>query len=128
MAFMFHRGLAIPLWAIALSAIALTLPSHLLPSFTVLLAVAVIASMMMVMVRWFGTRPTVAVLPVAGRHTRPAGLVVNIAVGAMGIRTSQPTSEVPAQESTDVLDLVHMDDDGGWQVALEPSLTGSRLR
>ena len=79
MALVFHQGLAIPLWAIALCAIALTSPSRPLPSVTALLAVSVIASMMMVMGRWLGTpRPLLVGPPVPSRDTRPAGLIVSV--------------------------------------------------
>jgi hypothetical protein len=60
MALMFHQDLAIPLWTIAFCAIALASASHPLPSVTAVLAVAVIASMM-VIGRWLGRpRPLLA--------------------------------------------------------------------
>jgi hypothetical protein len=127
MALVFHQGLAIPLWAIALCAIALTSPSRPLPSVTVLLAVSVIASMMMVMCRWLGTPRPLLVGPVPSRDTRPAGLIVSVVPEGMCVGMLQRSREMPTQEETDdALDLVRMDDDGGWRVPLEPSLTESR--
>ena len=52
MALVFHRSLALPLWAVALCAVALAAPSRLPPAFTALLAVALIAATMIVIVRW----------------------------------------------------------------------------
>jgi hypothetical protein len=47
MAFVFHRGLAIPLWAVAFVAVALTAPPRPIPLITILLGIAVIAFTLM---------------------------------------------------------------------------------
>ena len=126
MALVFHQGLVIPLWAIALCVIALTSPSRPLPSVTALLAVSVIASMMMAMRQWLGMPRPLLVGP-PGRDRRPAGHIVSVVPEGMCVGMLQRSSETPTQEETDdALDLVRMDDDGGWRVPLEPSLSESR--
>jgi hypothetical protein len=127
MALVFHQGLAIPLWAIALCAIALTSPSGPLPAVTALLAIGLIASMMMVIGRRLATPPPLIVgRPVPRRGTRPVGLIASVVTGGMCVGTLQGPSEMPTEETNDALDLVRMDDDGGWRVPLQASLRDSR--
>ena len=97
MALVFHRSLAVPLWAVALFAVALAAPSRLPSAFTALLGVALIAATMTVIVRWLR------------RHT----------TGAIHVRTFQQASETPAIDTHDALDLGRTDD--GWRVPLKPS-------
>jgi hypothetical protein len=75
MAPVLRRNMAIPLWVITLCAATLTSPPHLPVSVTTLLAFAAIGSWMMVMFRSsLGTgRRMFAALPLARRHTQPAG-------------------------------------------------------
>ena len=90
MAIVFHRELAIPLWMVAVCAVALTAPPRVMPSVVALLTLAVIASMMTSMVQWRSTcRPLAHGLPATGPDSR-------------------------TQEAADAIDLVRMDDDG-WQ-------------
>ena len=100
MAFLVHRSLAVPLWAVALCAVALAAPSRLPSPFAALLAVALIAATMTVIVRWLR------------RHT----------TGAIHVRTFQQVSEAPAidtLDSHDTLDLVRTGE--SWRVPLKPS-------
>lgn len=122
MALKFHRGLAIPLWAIAFCAVALSSPSRLLPLVTALLGFALIAPMFMTMVRRLGIlRPVMAVAPMTGRDPGGAGLILNGGTGTR-VRTVEFPNQARTEEANDALDLVRMDDDGGWRVALDPSL------
>ena len=122
MALEFHRGLAIPLWAIAFCAVALSSPSRLLPLVTALLGFALIAPMLMTMVRRLGIlRPVMAAAPMAGRIRGGAGPILNGGTGTR-VRTVESASQARTEEANDALDLVRMDDDGGWRVALDPSL------
>jgi hypothetical protein len=91
MAFVFHRRLAIPLWMMALFAVAVTAPP---PAPLALAAVLVIAA--------------IAV-------TTP-GLVAWLR-GCVPLRLDESTSHT----DQDALDLVRMDDDGGWQMARPPA-------
>ena len=98
MAVVFHRALAIPLWVVVFCVVAFTAPPRVMPSIAALIAIAVIASTIMAMVRWRMTsRRLVDVLPATGRDSA-------------------------AQEADDAVDLVRMDDDGGWQLPREPRL------
>ena len=98
MAVVFYRALAIPLWVVVFGVVAFTAPPRVMPSIAALIAIAVIASTIMAMVRWRSScRPLVEVLPAAGRDSR-------------------------AQAADDAVDLVRMDDDGGWQLPREPRL------
>src|SRR5688572_15305069 len=126
MALVFHR-LTIPLWAIAFCAVVLSTSSPLLPSVTAVLVIPAIASMMMVMTWWFGTpRSPMAASVWTGRNARFAGLIVNVATARTHARTSEPTPEAPNEKANDdALDLVRMDDDGGWRMPLMRSLRNS---
>jgi hypothetical protein len=123
MGLVFHGSLATPLWAIAFSAVALSwLPSPL-PSVMAVVVIGAAASMMIVMVRRLGTRrPTLAVLPVAGPDAWSAAVALNIVAGGVHVRTLETATQRLAHESSDVLDLVRMDDDGGWRLPSQPSL------
>jgi hypothetical protein len=121
MAVVCHRGFAISVWGIALCAVVLASSSPLLPSFTTLLIIALIGSMMIGLVRAFGARRRVTVLPVAGTQAQPGG-ILNILTGARHVRTIQPTRAAATEEANDALDLVRMEDDGGcWRMPSDPS-------
>src|SRR5687767_11004389 len=106
MGFVFRRRLAIPLWAVASCGLALTWLPGPFPSLAVVMAVAVSAWLTIAIVRRMSTRSVVAV----GVHAR----------------TLETAAQRPAEESSDALDLVRMDDDGGWQLPLRRSLAGPR--
>ena len=120
MAFVFQRRLAIPLWAAAFFAVALTAPPtatlFLMPPTTVLAIAAVgIGAIVFLMpgpIPWLRTaRALVRALPSGHRDQASA------AAGA-GVRT---LAEPNRSTADDALDLARMDDDGGWQMARPPA-------
>ena len=123
MALMFQRRLTIPLWAIALFTVALTAPPtatlFTMPPTTVFAIAAVgIAAIVFLMpgpIPWLRTsRPRVRVVPSGYRDLASAGIAA-----AAGTCVSK-LDEQNRTESADALDLVRMDDDGGWQMARPP--------
>ncbi len=120
MALVFQRRLAIPLWAIAFFTVALTAPSadrlFLMPPTTVFAMAAVgIAAIVFLMpgpIPWLRTsRALVRVLPYGHRDQQSAALTM---AAGTGVRTLDESNRSTA---ADALDLVRMDDDGGWQMA-----------
>ena len=113
MALEFDRGLAIPLWAIAFCAVALSSPSRLLPLVSALLGIGVIAPILMTVVRRLGmVPPVVALEALARRDPRFVPLILNSGSGTKG-RIVASASQARTEEANDALDLVRMDDDGG---------------
>ena len=123
MAHIFHRRLALPLWAILLFTVALTAPpppTVLLPPATLMVIVGVgIASIIFLMpgaipaLRTSGS--LVRVLP--SRHRDQATAAITIAAGTCVGALDEPDGSTAA----DALDLVRMDDDGGWQITRPPA-------
>ena len=124
MAFVFQRRLAIPLWAIACFTVALTAPPtatlFLMPPTTVFAIAAV--GMAAIVFLMPGSMPSlrtscapVRVLP-SGRRDQ-ASAAITMTAGT-GVRT---LDEPNRSEADDALDLVRMDDDGGWQVTRPPA-------
>ena len=124
MAFVFQRGLAIPLWAIACFTVALTAPPtatlFLMPPTTVFAIAAV--GMAAIVFLMPGSIPSlrtscapVRVLP-SGRRDQ-ASAAITMTAGT-GVRT---LDEPNRSEADDALDLVRMDDDGGWQMTRPPA-------
>jgi hypothetical protein len=73
MVLVFQRGCVIPRWVVALCAVGVASPSPLLSSFTTLLVIAVMGSMMIGLVRWLGTcRRAVAVFRWQTHRRSPA--------------------------------------------------------
>jgi hypothetical protein len=116
MAFVFDRRLAIPLWVIAFFTVALTAPPtaalFLMPPTTVFAIAAVgITAVVFLMpgsVPWLRTpRTPVRVVP-SDQSTR-ASAAITIAAGP-----GRTTAD-------DALDLLRMEDDGGWQMARPPA-------
>ena len=112
MASVFHRRLAIPLWAIAFFAVALTAPPtatlFMMPATTVLaIAAAGIAAIIFLMpgpILWLRTpRARVRVAP--SRHRDHVGAAITVATGTV-VRTLDERPDY-------ALDLARMDDDGG---------------
>lgn len=96
MGIVFRRRLAVPLWAVAFLTVALTAPAPateiLMPSITlIIMAMAGIA------------------------------MIIFTIHGMVPLRTSRVRTLDERNQSTDALDLVRMDDDGGWQVARPPA-------
>ena len=124
MAHMFCRRLALPLWAILLFTVALTAPppaTVLLPPATLFVIVGVgLASIIFLMPGGIaGSRTSgslVRVLP--SRHRDRATAAVTIAAGTCVGPLDDPNGSAAA---ADALDLVRMDDDGGWQMTRPPA-------
>jgi hypothetical protein len=123
MAVVFHRRLAIPLWAIAFFTVALTAPPptmpFLMPPTTLFVIAAVgIAAIVFSMsgaMPWLRTSRAVGrVRPVGQRDHASAAITVT---AETCVRT---TEEPNRRDADDALDLVRMDDDGGWQMARPP--------
>jgi hypothetical protein len=109
----FHRGLAIPLWAVAFGFVALSAPPRLTPTLIALLGIAAIGATMPAIVRRLRTsHPQVEVLPAVDQDSAPAGIMI-----AAGMRTRTLGEVIGARtaKTDDAADLVRMDDDGGWQ-------------
>ena len=113
MAFRFHRGLSIPLWVIAVSAVAL----GTMPAAIALLGIAVVGVTIPAMAKWLRpSRPLMEVLPPVGQDpARPGGLIVT---GGTHARTLEEAMQVRAQTAADAADDVRMDDDGAPRRAL----------
>ena len=124
MGLLVHRRLAIPLSAIAVLAIALTAPAAatllLMPANTVFVVVALgITAMTFWTSRAIPSlRPSrsLARVPPSGHRDQASdGIVV---AGGICARTLEESKRYAAD---DALDLVRMDDDGGWQMARPPA-------
>jgi hypothetical protein len=119
MVFVSHRRLAIPLWAVAFFTVAVTVPPSaemfLMPPTTLFAIAAVgIAAIVFLMppaITFLRTsRSLVRVVPSGYPDSACARIVA--AAGA-GVRKLH---EPNATDADDALDLVRMDDDGGWQM------------
>jgi len=124
MALMFHRTLAIPLWAMAFFTVALTAPPSatvfLMPPTTLFVIAAVgVAAIVFAMagaIPWLRTsRVPVRVLPSGHRDQASAGIVIT---AGTCVRT---LDEPNRSDADDALDLVRMDDDGGRQMPRPPA-------
>jgi hypothetical protein len=112
MAFVFHRQLGIPLWAMAFFAVALTAPPPARRSLITVLGIAVIAFTIRGLVPWLrASRSIVQVHSDGERQTRRTPTTV---VAAASVRALDEANRITPE---DALDLVRMDDDGGWQMA-----------
>jgi len=110
MAFVFHRRLAIPLWGMVSFAVALTAPPPATLSLITVLGIAVVAFTTPGLIPWFRSPSVVHVSSQRGRHKGSAAL-------STAARTCVRTLEEPNRNTAqDALDLVRMDDDGGWHV------------
>ena len=120
MAFVFNPRLAMPLWAIAFFAVALTAPPpatlFLMPTTTLFVIVAVGIAAIVFSIPWLRTsRALVRVRP-SGRGGHASAAI--IAAAGTCVRT---LDEPNRGERDDALDLVRMDDDGGWQMPRPPA-------
>ncbi len=124
MALVFQRRLAIPLWAVAFFTVALTTPPtatlFLMPP-TIVFAIAAlgIAAIVFLMpgpIPWLRTSGALVRVLSSGHRflfEDQASAAITMAAG-----TGVPTLDEPNQSAADdALDLVRMDDDGGWQMA-----------
>ena len=117
MMLMFHRRLAIPLWTMAFIAVALTALAPAALSLVVVLGIALIAFTISGLVRWLRASPSVV-----QSFQMEAGIrgVRHVVVAGACVRTlGEPHRRT--EEDEDALDLVRMDDDGGWQMARPPA-------
>jgi uncharacterized iron-regulated membrane protein len=123
MGLVFHRRLAIPLWAIAFLTVALTAPQpatlFLMPPTTLfviaLLGIAAIMFTMPGVVPWLRTaRSVVRAVPSRQRHK--TSMEITMAAGAC----VRPLDEPNESTADDALDLVRRRD-GGWQIARPPA-------
>jgi hypothetical protein len=124
MALVFHRRLAIPLWAIGFLTVALTVPPpsplFVMPS-TTLFTIAVFGMAMMIfttpgVVSWLRvSRSVVRVLPPRQWDQRSEAftMAAGTYVGTLG----EPNRSTAA----DALELVRMDDEGSWHMARPPA-------
>jgi hypothetical protein len=124
MAFVFRRGLGLPLGAIVCFAVALTAPPPappflMLPTTLFIIAavgIAGIAFSKAGAIPWLRTpRALVRVRRSGPRDHATAPIIV--AAGTC-VRTLDEPSR---SEADDALDLVRMDDDGGWQMPRPPA-------
>ena len=126
MAFVFQRRLAVPLWAIAFFAVALTAPPpktlFLMPPTTLFVIATVgLAAIVFSMARampWLRTSLALARVRPSG-HRDQTSAAIRVAAGTR-VRTIE-ASEPNRSEADDALDLVRMDDDGGWQMTRPPA-------
>jgi len=116
MALVFHRRLAIPLWAMAFFAVALTASPPATPFVMAILGVAVIALTIAGLVPWLRTSWSV-VHVVSHRQHDKSSAAISIDRGTC-VRT---LDEANTNTAEDALDLVRMDDDEGWQMARPPA-------
>jgi hypothetical protein len=124
MGLVFHRRLAIPLWTIAFFTVALTVPPpatlFLMPPTTLLvvavLGIAAILFTMPAVVPWLRTsRSVIGAVP--SRHRQKTSVAVTMVAGTCVRALGEPNEST----ADDALDLVRMDDDGGWQIARPPA-------
>ena len=124
MGFLVHRRLAMPLSAIALFAVALAAPAGatllLMPATTVFVvaALGITAITFLTSDAIPSLRPShslVRVPPSGQRDQTSEGIVM---AGSICARTLEESNRSAAD---DALDLVRMDDDGGWQMARPPA-------
>ena len=114
MALVFHRGLSMPLWAVALGVVAIASPTRLLPSVVAAWGIALIASMMMTFIwRMSIRRPAAAVAPIGGRGPAACDVMQRVGTSATRAATVESGRKARAEKANDALDLVRMDDDGG---------------
>jgi hypothetical protein len=117
MALVFHRRVAIPLWAMAFFAVALTASPPATPFVMAVLGIAVIALTIAGLVPWLRTSRSVVHDVVSHRQHDKSSAAISIDRGTC-VRT---LDEADINSAEDALDLVRMDDDGGWQMARPPA-------
>jgi len=119
MLFVLHRSLAIPLWAVAFFTVAFTTPPTatlflMPPATTVAIAAVGIAAIIFLVpaaiTRLRASRLLVRVVPSEYPNPASARIVVAASIGVRALYESNAT------EADDALDLIRMDNDGGWQM------------
>jgi hypothetical protein len=116
MALVLHRRLALPLWVMAFFTLALTAPPSLALLPILIFGMALMAFTMTGPVPPWRTFPSfVRIASYGSRQTEPA--VARVSVGTC-VRTPYEPYGAAAE---DALDLVRLDDDGGWQKGQPPA-------
>ena len=124
MALVFQRRPAIPVWVMAFFTVALTAQPtatlFLVPPTTVFaiaaLGLAAIVFLMPEPIPWLRTSRAIGrVVPSGYRDPASAPILVTAGTGVRKLH------EANATEADDALDLVRMDDDGGWQMTRYPA-------
>ena len=119
MLFELHRRLAISLWAVAFFTVAFTTPPPATPfpmppaTIFAIAAVGIAAIMFLVpgaIIRWRASRSLVPVGPSEYPNRETARIVLAAGFGVRKLYESNRT------EADDALDLIRIDDDGGWQI------------
>jgi len=115
MARLFHRRLALPLWAVAFFAVALTAspPTALL---LIILGIALMAFTTSGLTLWLRPPPSVVQVLSNGKRDTRSG-TTTLDAGAC-VRTP---GEENRSTTGEALDLDRMDDDGGGQVSRPPA-------
>ena len=125
MGLLVHRRLAIPLSAIAFFTLALTAPAGATVLLMPLSTVFVLAALGITAITFLtpggipflhAARSLVRVSPSGHRVQARPRIVM---AGAIRVRTLEEPNRSAADDDT--LDLVRMDDDGGWQMARPPA-------
>src|SRR5690349_17503985 len=119
MLFVLDRRLAIPLWVVAFFTVAFTTPPTatliLMPPATIFAIAGVGLAAIIFLVpgaftRLRGSRSLVRV--VSSEYPKPATTRIGVAA-SIGVRKLYESNAI---EADDALDLIRMDDDGGWQM------------
>ena len=121
MAFVFQRRLAVPLWAIAFFAVALAAPPPkalfpMPPTTLFVIATVGLAAIVFSMARampWLRTSLALARVRPSGHRDHASAAITG--AGGICVRTIEAL-EPDRSKADDALDLVRMDDDGGWQM------------
>jgi hypothetical protein len=123
MALLVHRRLAIPLSAVAFFALAITAPAGATVLMMPLSTLFVVAALGITAITFWAAGGTPFLRASRSRvRVRPSGQRDQaspriITAGGIGVRTLE---EPNRRAADDALDLVRMDDDGGWQMARPP--------
>jgi hypothetical protein len=116
MPFVFHRRVALPLWPMVFFMVAVAASPSATPLLVAVVGIAAIAWTAAGLVPRLRRARSAVVASHRRRHNRSAAL--STAGGACVRTPDEPYGRSTAQ---DALDLVRMDDDGGWQMAPPPA-------
>ena len=115
MAFVSHRRVALPLWPMVFFMVAVAASPSATPLLIAVVGIAAIAWTAAGLVPPLRRARSAVVASHRRRHNRSAALST---AGGACVRTPDEPYGSTAQ---DALDLVRMDDDGGWQMAPPPA-------
>jgi len=125
MAVVFHRRLALALWAIVFLIVAVTSPPPAMvfpmpPTTLFVIAAFGIAGIMFMMpglLPWLRTSRPVVRVPSSRHQDQASATGVSMTAGSWVCTLDQPN----LRERDHALDLARMDDDGGWQMPRPPA-------